>query len=743
MPSDAQKHATGHTQADRDVGPKTTYDVFLSHASADKPSVERLARRLREDGLNPFLDKWHLVPGEPWQEALEKSLAASLTCAVFVGQGEGPWQNMEMRTALSRRARDRTIRVIPVLLPGAPDLEELPPFLEQFTVVDFRGGTDDEDAYHRLVCGIHGEFPGDGQPGDRQRPQPVYESAETRELSRVLKAAYRQRAELKTRGEDTTETTETILNLRRKIREGGQLKAGDSLLDGRFELIEPIGKGGFAQVWKAYDEKERKLVAVKVLHGQYAQDRTRRERFFRGSRHMAELRHPGIVQVIEKECEDGGYHFFVMEYESGGDYRQAVLLGRLTVEERIRIILDLGEALSFAHARGVIHRDVKPANILLDATGRPKLTDFDLVRAAESTGGTRTTTGLGSFVYAAPEAMFDAKEATEQADVYGLGMTAIFALHGIDLPAQVIRNPVDFVASLEVDERWRKAVQRAVAWEVDDRWRTTDDFCKALKEGLQEDISQGQIVTPGQRIVRMQVGQRIWTHPLIEIDFVYIEPGEFWMGSPESEKGRSSHEKRHRVELTRGYWMAKMEVTHRLFMKFVRARYITETGQKYGSQWLSKRSPDHPIIDISWNDAVKFCEWLSGEVEDEIRLPTEAEWEYAARAGSETATYAPNLGDIAWFMGNSNGTKHPVGTKDPNAWGLYDMLGNVWEWVADLYGEYPKGDVVDPRGPEQGTHRVRRGGSYNIIEHNVRAAARRHSPPRVYDRALGFRLARG
>ncbi len=139
----------------------TTYDVFLSHASADKPNVEALARRLRDDGLEPFLDKWHLIPGEPWQEALEEALEASRTCAVFVGARLGPWQNEEMRAALDERARDGSFRVIPVLLPGAlmPGKKDLPRFLRRLTWVELGAGLDDDDAYHRLVCGIRGVPP--------------------------------------------------------------------------------------------------------------------------------------------------------------------------------------------------------------------------------------------------------------------------------------------------------------------------------------------------------------------------------------------------------------------------------------------------------------------------------------------------------------------------------------------------------------------------------------------------------
>ncbi len=138
-----------------------TYDVFLSHASADKPAVEILARRLRDDGLEPFLDMWHLVPGEPWQEALEQALEASRTCAVFVGRELGPGQNEEMRDALDKRILNADYRVIPILLPGAsrPDRKDLPRFLRRLTWVDFSAGLDDDDAYHRLVSGIRGVAP--------------------------------------------------------------------------------------------------------------------------------------------------------------------------------------------------------------------------------------------------------------------------------------------------------------------------------------------------------------------------------------------------------------------------------------------------------------------------------------------------------------------------------------------------------------------------------------------------------
>ena len=139
----------------------SNYDVFLSHASVDKPVVEALALKLRDtEGLEVFFDQWELVPGTPWQEALEKALAASRTCAVFLGpEGLGPWHNAEMRVALGQRVEQEPKRVIPVLLPDA-DESAIPDFLAMRTWVDLRSGLDDEAAFARLVAGIRGEAPG-------------------------------------------------------------------------------------------------------------------------------------------------------------------------------------------------------------------------------------------------------------------------------------------------------------------------------------------------------------------------------------------------------------------------------------------------------------------------------------------------------------------------------------------------------------------------------------------------------
>ncbi len=144
------------------------YDVFLSHNNSDKQAVEAIAHTLAEHGINPWLDKWNLVPGDPWQPKIEQALAQSATCAVFLGpSGIGPWQHEEMRAAIDRRVAGRAFRVIPVLLPGADrgHRDKLPTFLVATTWVEFRTTLEDSDALHRLICGIRGMEPGRGEPG--------------------------------------------------------------------------------------------------------------------------------------------------------------------------------------------------------------------------------------------------------------------------------------------------------------------------------------------------------------------------------------------------------------------------------------------------------------------------------------------------------------------------------------------------------------------------------------------------
>ena len=263
------------------------------------------------------------------------------------------------------------------------------------------------------------------------------------------------------------------------------------------------------------------------------------------------------------------------------------------------------------------------------------------------------------------------------------------------------------------------------------------------------------------------------------VGYVRIAPGSFTMGSPNSEEGRDDDETQHRVTITRAYCLKATEVTQGEWQAVMGSNPSQFTGC----------GANCPVEQVSWEDAVRFANALSkreglqecyrgsdfvGVTCTGYRLPTEAEWEYAARAGTTSALYTgnltirgqnhgPELNSIAWYGGNSgvnysNGFDcsgwaekqfasstcgpHPVATKTANAWGLYDMLGNVWEWTSDWYGSYPSGTTSDPAGAQAGSYRVFRGGSWFYDARSVRAAYRHGNTPGYRSYSLGFRLSR-
>jgi len=310
-----------------------------------------------------------------------------------------------------------------------------------------------------------------GAPSAGERPDA------TRDLEHRLEMARARKARLDALGEDSTSVREEINMLRRSLRMGRPLLPGD-VLDDRFQVLEQLGAGGFATVWRALDQRSGAAVALKVLHAQHVHNADRRERFFRGARIMAQLDHPNIVKIIEPWASDGEYEYFVMQYVAGSTLRDAVINGRLSVSKRIQALLSVASALAFAHERGIIHRDVKPSNILVTEDGTPFLTDFDLVRAEDTTGG--TVGGLGTVIYAAPEMMEGAAEADARADVYGLGMTLAFLFHERDLTMEVIRSTDRLINELKIPESIRMVIRTAITWNRDHRFRTAGEFHSAL-----------------------------------------------------------------------------------------------------------------------------------------------------------------------------------------------------------------------------------------------------------------------
>ncbi|MEX2213794.1 MAG: SUMF1/EgtB/PvdO family nonheme iron enzyme [Phycisphaeraceae bacterium] len=221
----------------------------------------------------------------------------------------------------------------------------------------------------------------------------------------------------------------------------------------------------------------------------------------------------------------------------------------------------------------------------------------------------------------------------------------------------------------------------------------------------------------------------------VNMKLVWIKPGSFDMGSPASEAGRDPGEVQHRVTLTKGFYMGTTEVTQAQWKVVM------------GNDPSAFKGDDLPVESVSWDDTVAFCRKLSEKEGKTYRLPTEAEWEYTCRAGTSTAFHSGNvvsdLAAVAWYggvQGNSDNKTHPVGSKKANAWGLYDMHGNVWEWCHDWLDNYPSQAIVDPSGPSSGTSRIQRGGGWVLTQGPTRSAHRHRNAPEFRGGDVGFRV---
>ena len=234
--------------------------------------------------------------------------------------------------------------------------------------------------------------------------------------------------------------------------------------------------------------------------------------------------------------------------------------------------------------------------------------------------------------------------------------------------------------------------------------------------------------------VEVTLADGVRVNPQDALKYVWIAPGNFLMGCSPGDNDCSALEKpAHQVTLSRAYWIGQTEVTVGAYKRFVGATKakMPPVAPKLDRGW---KRDTFPIVDVIWEEANQYCAWTGG------RLPTEAEWEYAARGGSPQARYG-DLTAIAWSKENAGNQTHEVAAKQANGFGLYDTLGNVWEWVNDWFDPnyYPSGAAQDPSGPATGQEKVLRGGSWIVDPKLLRASDRYSIKPDARSDFFGFR----
>jgi formylglycine-generating enzyme required for sulfatase activity/predicted Ser/Thr protein kinase len=614
---------------------------------------------------------------------------------------------------------------------------------------------------------------------------------------------------------------------------GWDLKLG-STFAGRYEVLKVIGKGGMGVVYLVRDVDLDRNVALKIPTLGDA-DETFVRRFQREARVGAQLSHDNrFCRIIDvNKFEDLPY--LTMDFIEGRPLTDVLAEqgGRMPVPCAVRLARMLAEALSETHARGIIHRDLKPANIMIRDDGSPVLMDFGLARREADTQLTASG-AMGTPAYMSPEqAKGDSQAVGLPTDIYSLGVILYELLTGHKtfdgsnrrglLYRIVYEDPAPpSTYCPNLDPRLEAICLKALKKAPEDRFATMGELAEALKPlcdpgpgprpepGPNEPVSRrGRWVAvasvvllglaalavirfpafkrgPGaaspagpraalvdrsspavpaadSKSVRPPIPPAVPLPGLmsasIGMTFVLIPPGRFEMGSPR-EEGQSEEHPQHPVAIGHRFVMGKHEVTQ--------VEYKKVTGES-PSQFSGD---DHlPVEQVSWLDAVRFCNALSDgdrfpsfyKIEGEsvtvpdwsapgYRLPTEAEWEYVCR-GRTSGKFGPAseegaLVDRAWYRDHSRPDNtyqtHPVGTKQPNAFGLHDLQGNVWEWCWDWYADgYASEDpVTDPTGPASGTRRVLRGGAYNSPASILRCAVRNQGDPGARSPGNGFRVCR-
>ena len=625
-----------------------------------------------------------------------------------------------------------------------------------------------------------------------------------------------------------------------------ELQAGE-IFANRYRLIKKVGRGSFGEVWRVRDEQLDLELALKVY---IALDERGIEEFKGEYKTTYSLNHPNLLHATYFDVYENR-PYLVMPYCPSSTVD---LIEGLDETTAWRFVRDVSGGLAYLHEKDIVHRDIKPDNVLIGEDGTFLITDFGVSLKMRSTLRRNSTRQMqqgemaGTIGYMGPELFGKKPEAVKATDIWALGATlyellsgelpfmgqgGVMQLHGAETPeipegygndlqgvleACMARDPwarptaeqlhsyaeaklrgenpampwkgqgkseVGLPASKEGGDKGKgkQTVPRSgkgqtvpmaagqgkaggtvpEAKEGKGRKKTmwiaialalllvAGVVGVSVQQGKQkrveqekreqivfaEKVRQDRIANAEAEARRRATSNRTIRVGDVEFEMVYVEGGTFMMGGT-SEQGTDAYSDEkpvHRVTLS-AFHIGKYEVTQGLWREVMGS-----------NPSLNKAGDDYPVEMLSWEDCQEFVRKLNARTGLNFRLPTEAEWEYAARGGRKSRGYkysgSNSLGDVAWYGDNSGGGTHPVGRKSPNELGLYDMSGNVYEWCQDWYGSYGSSGQTDPAGPSSGFIRVLRGGSCSHGARGCRVSCRYSGDPgpRGYNHGLRLVLA--
>ena len=472
---------------------------------------------------------------------------------------------------------------------------------------------------------------------------------------------------------------------------------------------------------------------------------------------------PNIVNVNEV-FQANGTAYYVLEYLDGGDLRRMVRdNGKpLTEQQMLDVMLPIGHAVQCLHDSSMLHLDIKPDNIVMRQSNRgkwePVLIDFGIaVHFRQDGTPTSKTPSQGiSPGYSPIEQYSQVRRFDPRLDVYAYCATCLYLLTGRD-PIEATDVPSNFVESAlpaGISSDVAAAIKRGMAMNKSQRTPSINAVLNAMtgKGETSEAAAKTKKKFPLMRIAVIALAcvaiiggivvgaKRCSDSAADEIindyvnSMVYVEGGTFTMGAT-AEQGSDAFDDEkpaHSVTLS-SFHIGKTEVTQELWEAVM------------GNNPSDHKGAKRPVENVNWNDCQRFIRKLNQKTGKNFRLPTEAEWEYAARGGNRSRDYkysgSNNIDDVAWYDENSGGDTHEVATKRANELGLYDMSGNVWEWSSDWYGDYSSSAQTNPTGPGSGSDHVLRGGGWSDDARRCRVSYRRSLSPGHHGNLLGLRLA--
>jgi serine/threonine-protein kinase len=623
---------------------------------------------------------------------------------------------------------------------------------------------------------------------------------------------------------------------------------------GPYKIVKLLGEGGMAAVYEAWHDAMARSVAVKILPRHFASDEQFIKRFQQEARVLAQLQHPHILPVFDFGAAEG-YTYLVMPLVKTGTLSNLMKGEPLSLKQVRTIVSQLGDALDYAHTRGLVHRDVKPSNVLVDERGNCLLTDFGIAKLVAGSSKLTTTGGIvGTPAYMSPEQGLG-QQLDGRSDLYSLGvmlheLATGRAPYDAETPIAVVlkhvHDPLPSPRSInpQLPEALEKVILKTLAKRPEDRYATGKELVEALEAAIPHETLVGAKSPPAAETVVRPLptstgGRARWplavggllalgviaalgaifgdgllrglaptatlppttvaptlttapsrtpppTQPkatptvapptvtptpappsetplslptetptlgvgstrVSAIDGmaqVFVPAGEFLMGATDADANATAFEKPQHTVYLDAFWMDQTEVTNAMYAACVGAGAclipISSGSETHLEYFRNPTFADYPVLYVSWANARAYCQWAGR------RLPTEAEWEKAAR-GVEGRLFP--WGDTLPSPSRANFNKNvgdttAVGQYPDNAspYGALDMAGNVWEWVNDWYSGpyYAASPAANPQGPDSGEVRVLRGGAWDSELKDIRAAARFPFGPTSRQNFIGFRCA--